>query len=129
MLEAAIGLALDTRPGAYALVAAAVVGHMFPATRRFHGGKGVATMGGATLVLHPIASLALTAMWIAVRKSTGKASLASVAIAIGLPIALALTPAWEMASVVGLCMLVLLRHTDNIKRLLRGRELPAMRSR
>ncbi|HZX53255.1 MAG TPA: glycerol-3-phosphate acyltransferase, partial [Ilumatobacteraceae bacterium] len=32
-LPAVAGLALDTRPGAYILVSAAVLGHMFPATR------------------------------------------------------------------------------------------------
>lgn len=52
-VPAAVGLLLDTRPGAYVLVAAAVLGHMYPVTRGFRGGKGVATLGGATIVLHP----------------------------------------------------------------------------
>ena len=67
-IPALVGLALDTRPGAYVLVAAAVLGHMFPVTRRFRGGKGVATMAGAMLVLHPIISLVLLVVWIVVRK-------------------------------------------------------------
>ncbi len=126
-MPALAGLAVDTRPGAYVLVSAAVLGHMFPATRRFRGGKGVATMAGATLVLHPLTWLALLAVWMIVRKITGKASLASLAITIGLPIGLAVSgaPAWEIVSVVALCVLVLVRHTDNIKRLLMRRELSA----
>ncbi len=71
-LPALVGLALDTRPGAYILVSAAVLGHMFPVTRRFRGGKGVATMAGAMLVLHPVSSLILLALWIVVRKTTGQ---------------------------------------------------------
>lgn len=126
-MPALAGLAVDTRPGAYVLVSAAVLGHMFPATRRFRGGKGVATMAGAMFVLHPLTSLVLLAVWMTVRKATGKASLASLAITIGLPIGLVATgaPAWEIVYVIALCLLVLVRHIDNIKRLLERRELSA----
>jgi glycerol-3-phosphate acyltransferase PlsY len=126
-LPAGAGLLLDTRPGAYALVAAAVLGHMFPATRHFRGGKGVATMGGAMLVLHPITCPVLLGVWIAVRAATGKASLASLVITAGLPVGVAIagSPGWEIAAVVALCVLVLVRHVDNIRRLLGRRELSA----
>jgi acyl phosphate:glycerol-3-phosphate acyltransferase len=126
---ALVGLALDTRPGAYAMVGAAVLGHMFPATRKFHGGKGVATTAGAMLVLQPLISLTLLALWIAVRKTTGKASLASLMLTLGLPVGVVIAgvPAWEIVCVVGLCALVMLRHIDNIKRLVGRRELSANR--
>ena len=126
-LPALVGIALDTRPGAYVLVSAAVLGHMFPATRRFRGGKGVATMGGAMLALHPLTSLVLFAVWLAARKTTGTASLASLLITLGLPIGIAVSgaPAWEIVAVIALCGLVLVRHIDNIKRLLGHRELSA----
>jgi glycerol-3-phosphate acyltransferase PlsY len=126
-LPAVAGLAVNSRPGAYVLVSAAVLGHMFPATRRFRGGKGVATMGGAMLALHPITSLVLLAVWMVTRKITGKASLASLSITIGLPIGIAISgaPAWEIVSVLALCGLVLVRHLDNIKRLIGRRELSA----
>ena len=123
------GLAVDSRPGAYILVSAAVLGHMFPATRRFRGGKGVATMAGAMLVLHPLTWLVLLAVWMLTRKITGKASLASLLITVGLPVGIAISgaPAWEIVSVVALCALVLVRHLDNIKRLIGHRELSASR--
>jgi glycerol-3-phosphate acyltransferase PlsY len=126
-LPALVGVALDTRPGAYVLVTAAVLGHMFPATRRFRGGKGVATMGGAMSALHPLESLVLLVVWIVARKATGKASLASLVITVGLPIGIAVSgaPAWEIVSVIALCGLVLVRHIDNIKRLIDRRELSA----
>ncbi len=126
-LPALVGVALDTRPGAYVLVSAAVLGHMFPATRGFHGGKGVATMGGAMSALHPLTSLVLLAVWLAARKATGKASLASLLITLGLPIGIAVSgaPAWEIVAVIALCGLVLVRHIENIKRLIARRELSA----
>ena len=126
---AAVGLLLDHRPVAYAMVAAAVVGHMYPVTRRFKGGKGVATLGGATLVLQPLLFMILTVVWVLVRKATGKASLASLQLTIGLPLGIGLLggPAWEIVTATALGALVLLRHLDNIKRLLGGRELSASR--
>jgi glycerol-3-phosphate acyltransferase PlsY len=126
-IPAAGGLLIDSRPGAYVLVAAAVLGHMYPATRRFHGGKGVATIGGALFVLHPLVSLAMLVGWLLVRKTTGKASLGSLAVAVAYPIAVAVlgSPAWELLAIVGLAMIVMLRHTSNIRRLFGGTELAA----
>lgn len=129
-IPAAAGLLLDNRAAAYGMLAAGVLGHMFPITRRFRGGKGVATMGGGALVLQPIVSLGLLAFWVIVRKLSGKASIASLAIMIGLPVAVAVkgAPGWEVAALAGCNTLVLLRHVDNIKRLLAGRELSASRN-
>ena len=92
-LPAVAGLALDSRPGAYILVSAAVLGHMFPATRHFQGGKGVATMAGAMPILHPIVSVVLLVVWLVVRKVTGKASVASLALTIGLPVGIVISGA------------------------------------
>jgi glycerol-3-phosphate acyltransferase PlsY len=126
-LPAAVGLIIDHRGIGYAMVAAAVVGHMFPATRGFRGGKGVATMGGSAFVFQPIVSVILLAVWFAVRKLTKKASLASLVIAVGLPVGVAIkgAPGWEVAAIVGINVLVIVRHLDNIKRLVGGRELSA----
>ena len=130
-LPAAFALAvLDSRPALYPLVAAATLGHMFPVTRRMRGGKGVATVGGAMLVAHPLVSAVLVVVWIGVRRLSGTASLASVVIALGLPVGVAVAgaPAWEVLAVVGLALLVMLRHTGNLRRLFGGTELAAGRS-
>ena len=126
-VPAAVGLLAGHRGLGYAMVAAAVVGHMFPVTRRFHGGKGVATMGGSAFVLQPIVSIILLAVWFGVRKLTKKASVASLTIAVGLPVGVAIkgAPGWEVAAVVGVNVLVIIRHLDNIKRLVGGSELSA----
>ena len=126
-LPALVGSALDEPKLAYVLVTAAMLGHMYPVTRRFHGGKGVATLGGAMVVLHLLVFAVLLAIWMSVRKLTGKASLGSLVIAVGLPVGVAIagSPGWEVGAVAALCVLVLLRHADNIRRLLGGSELSA----
>jgi len=130
-IPTAIAVALTERPSpaGYGMAAAAVLGHSFPLTRRFQGGKGVATMGGATIILQPLLFVILTAVWVLVRTATGKASLASLLLTIGFPLGVALLggPGWEVATAGALGALVLLRHLDNIKRLLGGHELSASR--
>jgi glycerol-3-phosphate acyltransferase PlsY len=128
-IAAGAGLLIDGRATAYICVAAAALGHMFPVIRRFGaqrfaGGKGVATVGGGMFVLQPIVSIALTVVWFALSRLTKKASLASIAIAVLLPVGAAIvgTPAWEIAAMVALAALVMLKHASNIKRLIRREE-------
>ena len=118
-LAAGVGLLLASRGAAYALGAAAILGHVYPATRRFHGGKGVATGAGVMIVLHPLVSAVLAVVWFTVSRLTGKAALASIAIVVALPIGIALTgvPGWEIAATLALCALVMIRHVANLQRL------------
>jgi acyl phosphate:glycerol-3-phosphate acyltransferase len=123
-LAAGLGLAFDGRPLAYWCGAAAIVGHMFPVLRQFKGGKGVATGSGVLLVVQPILAPLAVGLWWLVTKATGKAALGSV-IAVGLvPIGLVVLdkPAWEFVAVAGLCALILVKHADNIVRLVRREE-------
>lgn len=124
-IAASVGWSLDARSTGYVSVAAAALGHMYPITRRFRGGKGVATVGGAMFVLQPIVATGLLAVWFAISRITGKASIASLAIIVLLPIgaAIAGAPGWEIAAIVGLGALVMAKHVANIKRLLRHEEL------
>ncbi len=116
--------------GALMLTCAAVVGHVFPITRRFKGGKGVATAGGAMLALYPLVSVGLLVLWLAVVKLTKKASLASLAIVVGLPISLVIVgrPVTEIVTTIGLGVFVIWRHWPNLKRLFRGEELSSRRN-
>jgi glycerol-3-phosphate acyltransferase PlsY len=124
MVATGAGWALGGRAVGVACGLAAVVGHVFPATRRFRGGKGVATGAGMALVLLPVPALVLGAVWAAVVKATGAAAAGSAAVAVGLPVADALDgrPAWEVACLAACAALVLLRHRDNLDRLRRGEE-------
>ena len=123
-LAAGIGLAVDGRPLAYLLGAAAVVGHVFPAWQRFRGGKGVATGGGVFAVLSPLVFIVLVAIWFAVSRLTKKASVASIVILALLPIGVAVVRRewWEVLATIGICVLVMARHLGNVKRLLTRRE-------
>lgn len=120
-------LLLGHRPSAYICGAVAIVGHIFPVTRGFKGGKGIATGGGVLLVLHPIIMVIAAVSWIAIMKVSKKASVASIAIVPLVIVLLIATgkPAWEVLAFVGLGVLIEVRHLSNIKRLLSKSELPA----
>lgn len=123
-VAAGLGLAASGRPVAVACGLAAVVGHVFPVTRGFQGGKGVATAAGMTLVLLPVVAVLLAVVWALVAKVSGTASLASIVIAAGLPVAAAVggRPALEVAAFAACGLFVVARHHSNIDRLLRGEE-------
>src|SRR5689334_10263386 len=74
-IAAGVGLAVGGRAGAFALGIAAIVGHTFPIYRK--GGKGVATAGGALLVLYPLIVLGLAVVWFVVARVFHKSSIAS----------------------------------------------------
>jgi acyl phosphate:glycerol-3-phosphate acyltransferase len=124
-LAAGAGLLVAGDAGAYILGVAAIVGHMFPITRHFKGGRGVATGAGVLLVIFPWLTLASVVLWFAVVLVTHKASLASIAVAIAFPIAVALTGnSWtDVVVIAAVALLVLARHAPNLRRLLRGEEL------
>ena len=124
VLAAAAGLATGNRAIAVGCGLAAVVGHVLPVTRRFRGGKGVATAAGMALVLLPGPALVLALVWVVVVKATHTAAVASLIIAVALPAAAALVgrPAGEVWAFATCGALVVLRHSENIGRLRRGSE-------
>ena len=127
-ISTAVGYAFAGYAGALTLVFAAVIGHIFPVTRKFKGGKGVATAGGGMIALYPWIGLAMTVLWLLVAKVTKKASLGSLAIALGLPISQVIVgrPAGEVLA--GVALLVIWRHIPNLKRIIAGEEPPLKRS-
>lgn len=125
-LAVALALIASGRPLAYVCGAAAILGHMFPAQRRFKGGKGIATGGGVLLVMHPIELVIVISLWFVLLKITKKASIGSIVVVPLVPILFAVfgTAAWEILTVVALGALVEIRHAPNIKRLVSGHEPP-----
>ncbi|QQS23906.1 MAG: glycerol-3-phosphate acyltransferase [Actinomycetota bacterium] len=121
---AAVGYGLAGLPGGLMLGIAAVVGHVFPITRGFRGGKGVATAGGSMIVLYPLISLGMCALWLVTSKISGKASIGSLALVVSFPITLVAVgrPIGEVLAVVGLAVLVAWRHLPNVRRLMSGTE-------
>ena len=66
---------------------AAIIGHVFSVFVGFKGGKGVATAAGVMLALTPLALGVAAAVWAVVLMLTGYVSLASIAAAAVLPLA------------------------------------------
>jgi glycerol-3-phosphate acyltransferase PlsY len=123
-LAAGMGLATGNRAVGVACGLAAVLGHVAPITRGFRGGKGVATGAGMALVLLPVPTLVLAVVWAVAVRVTGAASAGSVAVAIGFPVAAAVTgrPPGEVVAFAACGLLVLARHRGNLERLRRGDE-------
>jgi acyl phosphate:glycerol-3-phosphate acyltransferase len=105
--------------------AAAMLGHARPVFLRFRkGGKMVATAGGVTLALAPLALLCCVALWIAVFVVTRYASVASIVTALALPVFVTLLGySWPVIvfGVVG-ALAVVVMHRQNVRRLLSGTE-------
>jgi len=103
---------------------AAFLGHLFPVWLGFKGGKGVATFFGTMLAAAWPVGLAAAATWLIVAflfRMSSLAALVAVALAplvallLGRPNAIALLALF-------MALLVLVRHSENIRRLLKGQE-------
>jgi len=114
----------------------AILGHIFPIYLKFRGGKGVATSFGVALGLWPYyticASFAI-AIWIVVVLIWRYVSLASICASISFPLvlilAIILRPGWDFISLwplliaaTAIPLMVIIRHRENIKRLIAGTE-------
>ncbi len=124
MLAASIGYLADGRTVAWLVGAAAIAGHMYPATRRFRGGKGVATVAGVGLVCAPVGFAVLTLVFGVVAKVSGKAAVGSIVVAASIPFALIVLGQERCEVAVGavLGLMIIARHRDNIARLRAGTE-------
>ena len=124
-IASGVGLAIGGRGLAFALGIAAVVGHMFPITRRFKGGKGVATAGGMLIVLYPWIVLILAVVWFLLARVLKLASVASLVGAVLFPILVAVGGygTEEVLVISALAIVVIARHGANLRRLVHGREL------
>jgi glycerol-3-phosphate acyltransferase PlsY len=107
---------------------AAFVGHLWPLWllwRGGTGGKGVATALGVFVVLSPWAALAGLVCYAAAYLATRISSVGSLAGTAGCVAGTFVTCGWsspEAWAAVVLGLLIVLRHRDNIRRLVRGEE-------
>lgn len=117
--------ALGGSDGLRALTAAAAfLGHLFPVTLGFRGGKGVATGLGTVAVLVPGPAAAAFAVWGLVLLVTRWVSLASVVAAAVLTAGTAAAGAsWPILAFVGVgSLFVVAKHRANLRRLAAGTE-------
>jgi acyl phosphate:glycerol-3-phosphate acyltransferase len=103
---------------------AVIVGHVYPVTLGFRGGKGVATSCGVFAMLAPHAALLSVVAFAIVAWTTRYVSLGSLAGAVVLPLACAASaevPETLLASC-GAAIIIVLRHRENLNRLHAGTE-------
>jgi glycerol-3-phosphate acyltransferase PlsY len=121
---AALGDLVAGEAAGVAAAFAAVVGHCWPLWHRFHGGKGVATGGGATFWVAPVLAGALTLAWALVAGVTRRASVASLVLVTAYVPGMALFGhrGWSLVWGGAIARLILVRHHANIRRLASGAE-------
>ena len=103
---------------------AVFLGHLFPVFHRFHGGKGVATAAGVLLGFHPWLGLGTLVTWVVIVLLFRISSLAALVAALLAPFY-----AWWLfgsqvvpGATLAICLLILWRHKENIRRLFAGTE-------
>ncbi len=108
---------------------AAIVGHIFPLWLKFEGGKGVATALGVFVEICWPALAAAAVLFVLVLLFWRYVSLASISAAASLPLLVYLlyAPRHAPPTAVSVCtllaaILVIVKHRDNIERLLAGTE-------
>jgi acyl phosphate:glycerol-3-phosphate acyltransferase len=128
-LDVAKGLAavgLGWRWGFEAALVAAIavcVGHMFPVWLHFRGGKGVATALGVLLALAWPVAIGAAVLWLAMAAIFQYSSLAALVAAVATAaIAGAVVDTPRAIAIAIIAVLVVVRHRDNIHRLLDGTE-------
>ena len=105
----------------------AIVGHVFPVWLKFKGGKGVATAMGAFLGLLPWAVLVTLILYIVIYAVWHYTSLASITCAALFPVIAGfmmppqVRPQW-LPFLVAASLLIIVKHHENIRRLLAGTE-------
>ena len=124
-IASGMGLAVAGRGVGYILGVLAVLGHTYPVTRRFKGGKGVATAGGMLAVLNPVVSAVLAVVWFLAARVLKLASVGSLIVAILFPVGVVSTgrAGWEIGVTSAIAALVVIRHLPNLRRLVQGQEL------
>lgn len=102
-----------------------VIGHIFPVSERFHGGKGVLCCGAAVWLIDWRIALIAWGIFLVLFLTTRYVSLGSTAAAVSLPITAYTFFADQPAVVfclIAVGALVVFAHRENLSRLLRGEE-------
>lgn len=92
------------------------LGHIFPIWTNFKGGKGVACLVGGMLAIDPVLGMILGLSWLILAKFLKIATIASFFV-----LSVFLIFYFNMVSIL-LFLLIIFKHTDNIKRIIQGKE-------
>ncbi|MEO6928973.1 MAG: glycerol-3-phosphate 1-O-acyltransferase PlsY [Casimicrobiaceae bacterium] len=125
MLAQRIGAAW-TLPGwmAPAAALAVFVGHLYPIYFHFRGGKGVATAAGIVFAFYWPLGLALTVVWLVLAVGFKISSVAGLVTALLMPLGMyyQFGATLTTATCVAIAVLLVIRHRENIRKLMRGEE-------
>ncbi len=108
------------------LGAAALIGHIYPVFANFKGGKGVATLLGVTLAIHPLSAAVGIMVFALILLVTQYVSLSSIFAGLSFPISILILFPSSSPTLVLFSLLtpaiILVTHQKNIERLLRKEE-------
>ena len=100
-----------------------VVGHNYPVWLRGKGGKGLAAAAGALSIITPLSVPLWGVVWALGYVASGYIALGVVVATAVLPILLGFMAGWAYAGAAApVCILVLVRHSAKVRRLLLGAE-------
>lgn len=106
-----------------------VVGHIFPVFAGFRGGKGVATMTGILIALHPIITLICAGVFFLTLFLSRYVSLSSILAGVSYPVLVIFVFRTPLLSMIIFSILIavvlILTHQKNIGRLIRNEESKA----
>ncbi len=108
----------------------AVIGHIFPIFAGFRGGKGIATLFGMILAVHPAASGLSCIVFVIMLMTTRYVSLSSMVASFMFPVITILffnesATRTQILFAIAVCILVMITHQKNIERILKGKESKA----
>lgn len=121
-----IGRLFEVESGIEGIIGiSAILGHNFSVFLGFRGGKGVATSIGVLLVYAPVAALLTLVLWLTVVFLTKYSSLGAI-VSLGiLPFTFLLMYPGEREKLIiaiSIAVIILVRHRDNLQRLMKGTE-------
>ena len=108
----------------YLIFCLSIIGHIFPIWLKFKGGKGVACYFGGFLILSPLVTIFAMVIWLLTVKLSKLSSL-------GALLSIFLLTTYELIFIYGnlnkviifvISVLIFLKHSSNIKRLITGKE-------
>jgi glycerol-3-phosphate acyltransferase PlsY len=126
LAKGAVAVVIAQRWGHEAALVAAgcvILGHMFPVWLGFRGGKGVATALGVLIPLAWPVALVTAVLWVTTVLLFHYSSLAALVAAVaGSGLAAIVADKGTALLIAGIALLIILRHHENIHRLLAGTE-------
>lgn len=129
VVSALVGYAMLGYFGAYLAGLFCIIGHMFPVYYHFKGGKGVVTAAVSILMCNPIVFLILFVLFVLIVLATRYISVGSIMCMLLYPIVLDRIYKWMYGEPCGyiifavlMTVLIVVKHYENIGRLLHGTE-------